>query len=690
MSDPLPTLLTPGRRLAGGALLLLLVALGVLRSAVGTKLDSLTADEPWHIVAGTEYARAGEFQLNPEHPPLVKLWVGAAMPADFRIQPAAALREKAQERKWAEETLFKENDPQRAQTRARRAMWVLNGLILWLLGLVVWRACGWAWAAGTLAFLAIEPTVGAHMPVVMTDLPLALTLMIALVTSGLLAATWSWGWVVGAGVAIGLALAAKHSALPGLVGLAAVLFLAAALGWREGRWRGLLGRFGKLSVAAVLALVVLWSLYGLRFHAGREGGDAFNRPMADKIAELKLGPWREGIAFADRWHLLPRAYLWGLADTVRTGVEGRGISQHFIWGETYFGRAPWFAWPAIVLSKLPLALMGLAALGLALLWRSRLPAGASWTLRMLLGVGACHLLALAGSGGVWGGVRHATPLLTAAAILAGLAVSQGWQRRSRVALAGVTALLVAALAMTVREPRLWEYHNELVGGSEGAYRYFANEGLDLGQRFAEIRAFHDREIAPSGLPLFASYWMIEEQVRGARLNYRRRVESLDDANVEGRFDGYFVYTMSDTLPWPSWDWDPEEVFRELELVARFGYIGIWKGVQVRPQTRASSLSAKVMDYIYEEGGSDWALVARRLEEVAALLPQKVDTGVELGNAYLRLGEGGRAVAAYRRLLEQDKVPLDALIRQQVETQIESIETATHLAAVEPMRNPWLE
>ena len=113
-------------------------------------------------------------------------------------------------------------------------------------------------------------------------------------------------------------------------------------------------------------------------------------------------------------------------------------------------------------------------------------------------------------------------------------------------------------------------------------------------------------------------------------------------------------------------------------------------MQVRPQTRASSLSAKVMDYIYEEGGSDWALVARRLEEVAALLPQKVDTGVELGNAYLRLGEGGRAIAAYRRLLEQDKVPLDALIRQEIETQIESIEAAANPAAVEPMRNPWLE
>jgi hypothetical protein len=114
-------------------------------------------------------------------------------------------------------------------------------------------------------------------------------------------------------------------------------------------------------------------------------------------------------------------------------------------------------------------------------------------------------------------------------------------------------------------------------------------------------------------------------VRGAQLNYRRRVESLDDSNVEGRYDGYFVYTMWDTLPWPNWDWIPR---RSSAISARgaLRHVGIWKG-EVRPQTREQPFS-KVMDYIYEEGGSDWALVAQRLRRLP-LLPQKVDTGVEL-------------------------------------------------------------
>ncbi len=686
----IPSARWPRQRLFGIAALVVLAALAVLRSSIGTRLDSFTIDEAWHIVAGTSYVRTGEFNLNPEHPPLVKLAVGSAMPDEFLLRPATVLSEKTQERKWVEETMFVDNDPKRAQASARLAMWAFHGVLLLALGLLLWHACGWAWAAGTLVFLALEPTVGAHLPVVMTDLPLALTLMIAVVTAGLLAATWQWRWVVASGVAVGLALGAKHSALAGLGGLAAVLLVACAFGWREGRVRGVLLRVGKSCAVGLLAVVVLWAQYGFRFHAAPDGSDGFNRPTEGKIAELKLGHWRGGIAFADRWHLLPRAYLWGLADTVRTGVEGRGISEHFIWGKRVQGKAPWYSWPAIVASKLPVALMLLTALGGLLLWGARLASATRWMLWALLGVSAFHLLALAGSGGVWGGVRHALPLIAAAAMVGGGAVALAWQRRSRLAGAAVAALLVTAFAMTIREPRLWEYHNELVGGTSNAYRYFGNEGLDLGQRFHELRAFHDQEIAPSGLPMYVDYWVGESQLRAAKLNYRRPVESLDDTNVEGRFEGYFVYTMPSTLPWPAWNWDPREVFKDMKQEARIGHIGIWKGTLVRPRMRAGALSERVMDYIYKENGKDWALVARRLEEVAALMPQKVDTGVELGNAYVRLGKKAEAIRSYRRLLDQQKVPLDALIRQQVEAQVARVSASTDVAGVEPMRNPHLE
>lgn len=677
-----------GRRLGAG-LLLALVLLAVLRSATGTRLDSFTIDEPWHIVAGTSYVRGEGFHLNPEHPPLVKLWVGAAMPGDFRLRPPKVLAEKSQEREWVEQTMFLDNDARAAQTRARIALWGFHGALLLALGALLWRACGLPWAAGTLAFLALEPTVAAHLPVAMTDLPLALALGVAAVAAALLASGWRWRWAIACGVAMGLALAAKHSALAGLAGLGLLLVLAAQTGWKHGA-REALRRHAMLAVAAALAFALLWSAYGLRFHAGADGSDAFNRPMADKIDELTLPHWRAGLQFADEHALLPRAYLWGLADTVRTGVEGRGLGMHFVWGKVYYGHPPWFSWPSILAAKLPLALLVLALAGLPLAFRRDLPAPARWTLAMVAAACGFHMLALVGSDGIWGGVRHAMPALVGAAVFAGGVLAWSWQRRSPALLAGVALLYIATAAMTLREPRLWEYHNALAGGTGNAYRQFTNEGIDLGQRFHELRAFHDRHIKDSGLPLYVDYWVGEQQMRGARMAFRRRVESLADTNVRGRYEGWFVYPMADTLPWPQWDWDPAVVFKDMRMVARYGNLGVWRGRMERPQTRASSLHSRVMDYIYKENGDDWALVAARLEEVVAQLPQKVDAGVELGNAYLRLGRRDEAIAAYRRMLEQDKVPVEEKIAAQLRAQVELVRTAPDVAALEPMRNPWLE
>src|SRR3546814_6333186 len=103
-----------------------------------------------------------------------------------------------------------------------------------------------------------------------------------------------------------------------------------------------------------------------------------------------------------------------------------------------------------------------------------------------------HMLALVGSDGIWGGVRHAMPALVGAAILAGGVLAWAWRQRSPALLAGVALLYVATAAMTLREPRVWEYHNALAGGTANAYRMFMNEGLDLGQRFHELRADRKR------------------------------------------------------------------------------------------------------------------------------------------------------------------------------------------------------
>ncbi|MEO7725329.1 MAG: hypothetical protein ABIU29_11705 [Chthoniobacterales bacterium] len=138
------------------------------------------------------------------------------------------------------------------------------------------------------------------------------------------------------GLAIGLTLGAKHSALPGLSGITIVGLEAAV--WSSGRDRWV--RLGKLAAAGMIGWALLWTLFAGHFHAARDGSDPFNRPLAKKIGDLHCLP-RTAIALVDQWRIFPRACLWGLADTVRTGVEGRELRTLFF-GRWFTGRASFY------------------------------------------------------------------------------------------------------------------------------------------------------------------------------------------------------------------------------------------------------------------------------------------------------------------------------------------------------------
>src|SRR6202790_5183367 len=134
-------------------LMILLVGGAVLRSAIATRLDGFTLDEPYHIAAGVSYIQRGDFRLNPEHPPLVKLWVGCLLSATgFHLSALREFHDKPDERAFTEENVFLQNDPDSVQRRSRIAMWTLNGLLLIALALALRRSLGAGVALGTLLF----------------------------------------------------------------------------------------------------------------------------------------------------------------------------------------------------------------------------------------------------------------------------------------------------------------------------------------------------------------------------------------------------------------------------------------------------------------------------------------------------------------------------------------------------------
>lgn len=210
------------RQLIFFVILLALIGGAILRSSVATQLDSFTIDEAYHIGAGVAYVQTGDFRLNPEHPPLVKLWVGAFVSDIYQLSPYRTLADKSDERRFVEEDVYLNNDPDAIQSRARVAMFALNGGLLFLLAVAARRSFGDIIALAAVAFLAIDPTVAAHLPVVMTDLPVALLSTTAVLFSVQAFRSWQPLDLLYAALALGLTLGAKHSAVITMVAIAII------------------------------------------------------------------------------------------------------------------------------------------------------------------------------------------------------------------------------------------------------------------------------------------------------------------------------------------------------------------------------------------------------------------------------------------------------------------------------------
>ena len=361
-------------------LLLSVVGGAIIRSAVATRLDGFTIDEAYHIAAGVSYVRLGDFRINPERPPLVKLWVGSFIaPTGFRAVALRSFSDKQDERTFAEEDVYLHNNPDAVQKRARIAMFALNGLLLVALGFAARRAFGPGVALRTIAFLAIDPTIAAHLPVVMTDLPVSLLCASTVLLTIPAFRAWQWTDLAICSAALGLALAAKHSAPVFLIFVFLTgcvrVFLATRPGAQTSRR---LSRFAMVMALVLGALGVLWATYGFRYAESHASSEVFNRPLADKISDVRSPAYRALLQGMRLTHIVPRAYIWGFADTLRAGLEGRIIPIN-AFGHAYIDRGPKYYFPAMVALELPIGLSILILIGFFVFSTHRMPPDASTT-----------------------------------------------------------------------------------------------------------------------------------------------------------------------------------------------------------------------------------------------------------------------------------------------------------------------
>jgi tetratricopeptide (TPR) repeat protein len=437
-------------------------------------------------------------------------------------------------------------------------------------------------------------------------------------------------------------------------------------------------------VAAVLigAVVVLWSFYLFRFsESPNTSEEQFNRTLAEKISDVKSPVYRAGLNVMANGRLFPRAYTWGMADTIRAGAEGR-VASVLAFGNLYYGKAPFYYFPGIFAVKLPLGLLLLTAIGAVFLIMRRIPRE---FVAPLIGLFVLSLLfwIFFAKGSSYGGIRHAlsvVPLLALLASLHGLQSSRiqiiSFARRD-------CCRLFAALISAIPVMRPWEYYNEIVGTANG-HRYFNDEGVDLGLRSKELVNYYNENLKPTGELPYVAYFGSYTELKKRGLDYLGKDRERDREKLNAEFiTGTVILGAGEFTPKLWWD---KKTFRETVPTERFGNLFVFRGTFKTSELRVSGLYWGAIDRIYTDKPETEEAI-RRLSKSVEIDPRAFFAALELGNQYLKIGNREESLRAYR--IAKENVPPSDETGELLKRQIERVETEP-LEQIPPVRNPGIE
>lgn len=422
-----------------------------------------TYDEAVHLMAGHSYIATGDFRLNIEDPPFLKLlW---AMPAVLSGEPfEAEPRFWDAKDQWSIGQDYLYGSPEgiaRLLTPARR---VNLGLGVLLIGLTGWCACR-VWdsqlAGVTAAALtALDPTIQAMSCVLSTDLGLTLFATATLYLSWEFVRYPSRRSLHLLGLAVGLMLASKFSGV----------FVVAAL-------------FGAILIWLILGGTV--AMPGTVPNPGARVPTRFQMALGPivRVGLIALGVLAAtyfGTRFTD----------WGVGLKQQLVRHQFGDPSFYFWGEV--SNRGWLGYfPLALLLKLPIGSLGMI-FG-SMLWaclRHRFDRYA--TVFLLLPSGLFFLGMMVA--GVDIGVRVVLPVFPILFIVAArlAADSPGIVRRTLVLL----GCLATGLASSTVTPHQLAYFNRIAGGPEGGIRYLGDSNLDWGQDLPGLREWLERENVP--------------------------------------------------------------------------------------------------------------------------------------------------------------------------------------------------
>ena len=417
----------------------LLIAVVLVLQALAIHGQSLPGDDAYHLLAGQQALFSGQNLVNYEHPPLVKLVAGVPVLLTGRPLSPTALPEGALAAAGA-----MHRDPERLWQAAVAARW----LVLAVFGIPLGVACyllGRRFGGPGAGWLLVA-LVGLSFPVVpwlaslQTDTAVALGFLLVLLAGLRWQEDPTWRWATLVGLAAGIALASKFSAL--LLALPALVVFAvapapAAIAWRR--------RLTLALVAATLASGLLLGSYALAnldydSRAGRLAIQQYCRGQGTLLGTERLAPLEDDLLALERRSPALAQLALGVAGVAAQNAQG--VYPTYAFGEVRSGGVWWY-FPIALLLKAPLVLLGAGAV--VAVARSTPSSGAWWRRRdaVPIVVSSAIYAAAAVSSRYNIGLRHLLPVLP----LLALPLAVGLARRPRLARGAVVVLALESLVL---------------------------------------------------------------------------------------------------------------------------------------------------------------------------------------------------------------------------------------------------
>jgi hypothetical protein len=622
---------------AVGFVVLLLVLVGQLVYVANA--TSSTWDEPHHLFDGYTVWKTGDYGLNPEVPPLVKLVAALPllrMPLKVPVDQGRPIAHEAF--RDGREFVFG-NGGDRVLFPARMACAALTVGLAVLLGLAAWEMFGRVAALVAVAFFVFDPNVLANGALVTTDIGSALTIFAAIYAWYRYCKAPSWGRLVLTGVITGLALVTKFT---GIFAIPMLFLLAVGEGLRQRSGR-VVGRLlaGCVAISA-MALVVLWSFYGFRY-AARPGGRALRPTLAEHSAQLPHAADTRHLALLAHWHVLPEGYLWGLADT--KFVENEFTS--YFWGHVY-RHGNWMYFPAafLIKSTLPFLLL-LVLLGVVVAmgrWRP-------YRELLFLTLPIVVYLTVAMRSDMNIGMRHLLPIYGFLYVMTAGAAAFLAARERRWVVA-IAVLLAWQIATTVHAaPGYMAYANEAWGGPSQTHRHLSDANTDWGQQLKAVKAYLDRRGIKDCWFAYFPDGSIEPSDYGIPCKRLPTTDTLWWMHlpmaVPAEIDGPVLISDGDLegIEFGEGPLNPYDAFRGVKPAAV-----LQNGVFVYDGHFAVPLASALVHAQNAEnllGTGEVEAAAREAEMAVALAPQSVPVQTAMGDALAREGKKDEALVHYR-------------------------------------------